>query len=653
MLFSFFNKYKKDNDYYLGIFLKETKGVIIIIKKEKNNVFIEDKINFDYSNGWENLTEDIDEIIYQIEEKNKTTISKTIFFVYSHLIDDINKNIKNPYLNKIKKIIKDLNLDVLGYIECFEAIFLSIEEKEKSVFNGILLETDENQITIFVYQNGKLFYKKTVGKTDNIVDDFIFSLSDLKDKNILLPSRIIIYDFDFNVEKFINYQWKENYFIEKPKIEFLNEEKLLENLVGIFSKQIIKKEEKNNNLKEENFGFVFNQDIENNNKFFNLNKINYKIINFFSFLKFFKLNFLNYNFLFLLGFVFIFLIFFVNEYFFHKTILTIYLPSKLINKKINKEIDYKIATLSANFSETISTTGKKEIGEKASGTVIFHNFDDKEIILNKGALLEASGIKFLLEEDIKVSSSTITPDASAKLPGKKEAKIIAQNIGSEGNLSKGTRFKINNLSENLYFAINEKSLTGGTKKEIRTVSLKDMNNLENKILEKSKKYNFNIKISKDEKILKDLTEYKIFNKKFSKELGEESNSLNLDAEVNVVYYIYSEKKLKNDLFNELRKDLDNNFVLLKEKINFEFEKITKNKNNLNIFLNINGKAIKKIDEKKVIFLIKGKNKKNIEKILRSNFDINHYDLTIKNNIYFLNNFISFFEKNIKIITLSL
>ena len=62
-----------------------------------------------------------------------------------------------------------------------------------------------------------------------------------------------------------------------------------------------------------------------------------------------------------LGVVIIGLSFILNEYFFHQAQLTVYLPSQQIKKTIEESLDYKVASLSADFSEDILTSGKKEI----------------------------------------------------------------------------------------------------------------------------------------------------------------------------------------------------------------------------------------------------------------------------------------------------
>lgn len=658
MKIPFFEKKSKENHHYLGIFLKEQKGILIFMSNESGELKIIDKLNFDYTNGWENLIEDVDENLYKLEEAHKITFSKTIFFLYSHLVDDITKNIKAPYLQKIKALVKNLDLEPLGYIECYEAISNYLEKKEQNPLNSIILEIDKSQLGVFIYQGGRLIYKNTIAKTDYIVDDFLAAVSHLKDENIFLPSRIIVYDsdnLDKEVEDLIRYRWDKNFFIQIPKIEILKEDEVIDGLLKVFSKQI----ELEKNIEQEakeNFGFVIGKEVETKKTSFETKKINFNLPKLalpsfnFQLLNNFKIprvDFnLNSNFLVIIGFLTILLGLFINEYFFHKASLTIYLPSQIIDKKIETNIDYQIATSEAEISETITTTGKKDIGEKAKGVVTIHNFDDKEMLFNKGTILQANGLKFLLDDDVKVASSTLTADASAKLPGKKEVSITAENIGEEANLNKGTRFKIDNLSENLYFAINDKALSGGSKRQIKTVSASDIANLEAKVLEKAKKQKLNIKFSQNQLVLTDLNDYEISEKKFSKELGEEADSITLNSKIKINVYLYKKDDVSNILINDLKKDLRSDLVLEKNNINFRILQAKKNNDQLNVLLQVRAKAVANFDKNKALELVLGKNKNQLETILKNNFKIQGYNLIINKNLPIIENYLPFFKKNI-------
>ncbi len=122
MKIPFFSKRTDKGKIFFGLFLKEKEGIGLLMKMENSNVILLDEEKFAYSNSLENLTEDIDELILKLEQRSKIHIHETIVFLYSHFIDEKTREMKKPYLEKIKELVKNLNLKALGYIECYEAV---------------------------------------------------------------------------------------------------------------------------------------------------------------------------------------------------------------------------------------------------------------------------------------------------------------------------------------------------------------------------------------------------------------------------------------------------------------------------------------------------------------------------------------------------
>lgn len=666
MKLPFFSNNSKSSDTYFGLFLKEEEGVALLLTIDQGKVVIKNKERFSYTNGWENIIEDVDEVLYKLEKNKSGQISKTIFFIYSHFIDDQTKDIKKPYLTKIKEMVKNLELEAMGYIECFEAVTYYLEKKEEAPLTGVLLELDKKQLSIFVYKGGKLTYKKSLARTDNILDDFNASIGEIKGK-AMLPSKIILYDSD-NIDetaaKIVGHRWSEDHFVQIPKIEILKDDEVIQGLVGVFSGQVKGKETniiEQKTMSEDSFGFVVGQDVSQtkevvkDEKALNDNK-GLKILP--TLPKFPKVSFpkipkINFGFLkgrtaIVLGLIIIILALFLNEYFFHKAKLTIFLPYQPINKSIQEEVVYSTSSSSAVFSDSIATTGKKDIGDKAKGSVNVHNFDDKEKIFSKGTVLQVSNLKFILDGDVKVASSSLAADGSAKLPGKTGGTITAVDIGPESNLSKGQRFSIDDLSTSEYFAINDSALTGGSRKVIRTVSKADQDKLEQKVLNKAKKQEDNPKFSKNETVISDLSLTEITKSDYSKEVGEEADKVTLTATTETTFFAYNKDNLIKKILDDLNNDVKQGFSLNKENLNYKLVKVEKKEENILMKIEIKSKAVRKFDTNTAFNKIIGKNKNDMEKTLRSEFSIQGYDLVNNEPIFLLKNILPFFKKNIEL-----
>ena len=513
MKIPFFNLKKTlETKNYLALFLKEEEGVVIVLNHKNGRMIIREIERFHYSNGWEHIIQDIDEVLFRLEQKLNITLDQTIFFVYSHFIDERIHDIKKPYLQKIKEIVKNLELHALGYIECSEAILQYLEKKEEMPLTAILVELDRTNVGIFVYKGGKIGYRKILSRTDDLVDDLLKGFENLKGK-FLLPARLILYnskDLDDESTKIVTFRWSEDYFIQLPRVEILKEEETVESLVNTFGEQITREGEKVAVFvpeKKEVFGFVIGEDIEAKEEVIAEELVEHPTtdkspfhlgINFKELSRRFSLpNFqvpkvpkfsISKRLSVIFGIIFILLSLILNELFFHKATLTVFFPSISLSKKIvTDSLQFYVSTSSANFTDSKATTGKRDIGEEAKGEVIISNFDDKEKVFARGTILETGGIQFSLDNDIKVASSSLTADGSAKLPGKNNGAVTAVNIGPEGNISKGARFKIDDLSQSVYFALNDNTFSGGTRKQIQTVSKKDTQDLETNIMNKAKK----------------------------------------------------------------------------------------------------------------------------------------------------------------------
>ena len=217
---------KKQKEFYLGIFLKEEQGIVMIFLKENDRLELVDREKFNYTNGWENLTNDVDEALYKLEKNLDLEIKKTIIFVYSHLVDEKMGDIKPVYLQKIKQLTKALDLKPMGYIECFEAISFYLQKEDKISLNAILIELDKTQIGIFSYKGGKIDIKKILSRTDDIIADLVEGFEEIKKKS-MLPARIILYDsgsLDDTATKILSHRWSSDFFVQIPKVDILSED---------------------------------------------------------------------------------------------------------------------------------------------------------------------------------------------------------------------------------------------------------------------------------------------------------------------------------------------------------------------------------------------------------------------------------------------
>ena len=674
MKLPFFKKNTNEGKNFFGILLKENEGIGLVIKIKNSNFILVDQEKFTFTNAWENIAEDLDGVILRLEQRTKLKLNETIFFVYSHFVDEKTKEIKKPYLQKIKELVNNLNLKALGFIECYEAITHYLEKKEEIPLTAILMELDHSNLSTFVFKRGRLTYSKVLAHTNNVIDDLLTCFIEIKGK-FVLPSRIILYDskdLDKESTDIVTYRWSEELFVQLPRVEIIKEHELIQGLLGVFGEQVSQKISGTKFIEEkpptEVLGFVIGGDVTKQAQTPSFKKdtslklakpslasISSWISPIINLLKSIPMVF-NKKWTIILGLILVMTALLLTEYFLHKARLTIFLSSKTIKKDINltsDELKIESFSKSVDLTDSKSTSGKKEVGEKARGSVTIHNFDDNEKLFTKGTTLETAGLKFNLDQDVKVASASVVTISGGivKQPGKTKTNLTALEIGPQNNVGSGKQFKIDDLLTSLYFGINENAFSGGTKKEVKTVSAKDMEELRKSIQEQGKRQKLDQQDTKknlDKKVLTDLIEFVLTEEKFGQELGEESDKLTLKSKVKATIYLYEEKELKDLITKKLTKELEKGYVLERQKLLFTINNAIKKNDRITLVIDMESKAVKDVPIGDIVRIIRGKSRKNLESSLKANFAAEGFELEINPKLPLLQNWLPFLEKNIDV-----
>lgn len=155
--------------------------------------------------------------------------SKTVFGLISSWVEG--GQIKDEYLQKIKRICSELSLKPVGFVVLSEAISHFIKSQEGSPLNSVVVGVYSENIEISVFQMGNLVGNTRVARSVSIVDDLAEGLSRFSEA-IGLPSRFILYNgregeleearqqiFKANWEDYPNLK-----FLHTPKVEIITSE---------------------------------------------------------------------------------------------------------------------------------------------------------------------------------------------------------------------------------------------------------------------------------------------------------------------------------------------------------------------------------------------------------------------------------------------
>lgn len=706
-MFSNLFKSKKNTkeEFYFGLILKEEEGsgMIIGLDESRTNAHSIDEKKFTYSNGWEGLLEDVDQVLYDLEQRNSVTLKKVIFFLYSHLIDQSNKQIKKIYARRIKNIADELTIEPLGFIEYHEAIAQRQSEKDEAPLTAIIVELDKPFISVFIYKGGELFFSDSIGKTEDIVSDLetIFT----KIKGTVLPARIILYDATSLIaesHKIVTHKFNDDLFIQLPKVEILRESDVIDSLLHSFSGQFdddVNAKKLQQGDESETMGFLIGEDIQekdepepdpqNTTHKHNLNaseeftfKESQKKPNFLQkilssvYVKFNKPNYgqnnetmkINLGILSAIGFFLIICSFFLILYFFHKANLTIYYEGKREQKEMmltgsigksktpGNSIEIKKAEKKVESTDTIDTTGKKTIGQKATGAVTLYNKDTGDKTFKKGEVLTSqAGIKFLLDSDVKVASASesLTSEGNVlTVTGKAKGQVTAAEIGPTGNLPKGEKLKIGDFSQSLFFALVESPFTGGSKEDIKTVSKEDIATLDKKVTDKMKQEKETIQeasSSDHEKRIDVLSEASIQDKAYSKEVGEEAESLTIHAKGKITVYKYNDTTLKDYIVKEFKTTIPKDYDLHPTNVSYTISNAVKKDDGTIAFtLRVQAKLVPKYDDMEIKGFVTGRTENSLNTILKDRLHAKGFKMEVDTPLPFLKSRLPFFKQNIRV-----
>lgn len=216
-------------------------------------------------------------------------------------------------------------------------------------------------------------------------------------------------------------------------------------------------------------------------------------------------------------------------------------------------------------SLTIDTTGKKDVGNKAKGTVTIYNNENSSIKLGNGTAIKASnGVTFLLDKDVSVASASGDIFSGTK-PGTADVQVTAKEIGTEANLPSGTKFTIGSNSS--LAAKNDNAFSGGSKKQVQVVSKNDVAKLRAELpksLEDKAKSAIAQNAGSEETVLPFISVVSLEKAKFDNDVDDEAKKVKLTATVKFEALAYNNDEINNYakslLKNKYSQDISDNSI---------------------------------------------------------------------------------------------
>ena len=212
-----------------------------------------------------------------------------------------------------------------------------------------------------------------------------------------------------------------------------------------------------------------------------------------------------------------------------------------------KDLPAESMEAAVSADKSISTTGSKLVGDKATGAVSIANNAKTARSFPAGTILTSpSGLKFVLDETVAVASGS--GDVFNPQPAKAVAKITASQIGGDYNLSAGTVFRVGTYAETETAAKNDAAISGGTSRQAKVVSKDDAAKLRADLSESLKsiaKDELSQKVSSEDQLITESISLLSLSESFDHKVDEEADNVTLKLSATARGLVVSKSELQS------------------------------------------------------------------------------------------------------------
>ncbi len=288
------------------------------------------------------------------------------------------------------------------------------------------------------------------------------------------------------------------------------------------------------------------------------------------------------------------------------------------NPTTDKTIKISTLTEEVKGDDTKNSTGTKETGDKATGTITIYNKTEDDKNFPKGTILVGpNNLEFDLQDSVSIASTSSF--ATALSSGK--GKVNASKFGKEYNLPSSTNFTVKGFSSSQFIAKNDSALTGGTKKETTVVSDKDLQDL---LVSVTDKLSHNAidqakqKLASDSDLLPSPLSSDVTDKNYTRKAGDETGSVGISATIKYTLASYSKSDLQKVVDSLSAGQIPDTYSLESNSSKIEISDVNVTRDQTaSAKLHVNAIYTPKIDNKKLAAGISGKSENAAIKKIKS------------------------------------
>lgn len=210
--------------------------------------------------------------------------------------------------------------------------------------------------------------------------------------------------------------------------------------------------------------------------------------------------------------------------------------------------------------KSVLATGKKEIGEKASGEITIQNFTDTEILFPAATIFSVyqgqtgQGLTFSSDKGVTAPAGTETIEEDSEgnpqkiiTPGTVSVAVKANEYGNKYNLAGKTSFMVGSEAYTSFRGVNNNAFGGGSSQQVSIVAQADHTNLFNELnseLIAKAEDDLSSKLVGDQKMIKKTISHKVISQVYDKGVNEQTDKVSLTLKIESRATFYSESQLK-------------------------------------------------------------------------------------------------------------
>lgn len=313
-------------------------------------------------------------------------------------------------------------------------------------------------------------------------------------------------------------------------------------------------------------------------------------------------------------------------------------------------INAKFLTSNQDGKVSTQTTGKKQTGDKAKGTVTIFNSGDSGITLAAGTTVTSpNGLNFVTEKAVTVASAS-GDIFSGTDPGKADVNIVAEKFGTNYNFPSNTKFTVSGSSS--VAAKNDKALAGGTTKNITVVSQKDLDRLTKDLqeqLEGEAKTDIGKQAGADYVVLPNFSSIEFGKKSFSKKVDDEATEVNLTGTIEFQGVSYKKSELISFAKEKLGESIPEGMIIDADRVSVEDSDITQKNGETTAKVTIKAAIVPEIDSAEIAKEVAGKSIKNATSTLQNIPEVERVNIDVFINLPLLPQRLPFSSGKIKVV----